>query len=288
MATLLEILNKSTDFLTQKGICDARFEAEMLISFGLGIQRLEIYLQFDRPLAEDEIVRLRELIAQRGKRIPLQHLLGQVGFRHIELKTDSRALIPRPDTECIVDVAHEQLKTRLESDSLSILEIGVGTGAILLSIAHEWSNAQCTGVDISPQALELSKENAQLNQIEKINWLESDLFENVLGKFDLIISNPPYIPSSDLAHLEPEVSTHDPQIALDGGRDGFDVIRRILLECETFLKQDGFVILEVGYDQWKVLPSLECGGGLQWIGHGQDFNGIPRFGIWKNNEQNVK
>jgi release factor glutamine methyltransferase len=280
LATLLEILDKSADFLSSKGIDDGRYEAECLIAHGLNKQRLELYLEFDRPLNDKELADLRALIVERGKRVPLQHLIGQVGFRHIELKTDKRALIPRPDTECIVDIVHKNHSTEKE---FSVLEIGVGTGAIILSITDEFQTSKAVGADISPKAIELAKENALLNENESVDFILSDLFTQVDGQYDLIISNPPYIPSKDLEELEAEVKDHDPMLALDGGEDGLDIVRKMLSQVETYLNKEGLLIIEVGYDQCDVLKDLETSPEIDFVGNASDLAGIARFGIWKKN-----
>ncbi len=277
--TLLEILNKSTDFLKKKGVTEARYDAECLLAFGLKKKRMELYLNFDQPLIPKEVEALRELVLKRGQRIPLQHIIGTTGFRYLDLKCDSRALIPRPDTEGLVDLALEFLK---EKKSPTILEIGVGTGAITLSLTKEFSEGQYVGADISTEALSLSKENAVLNELDsKVNWVDSDLFQNIQGQFDLIISNPPYIPEYQWNDLEPEVKNHDPKLALvSSGETGLDFIEMLLINAEPHLKPNGKIMIEHGFDQATPIKSLQLSAGLNLERQVKDYGGNDRFSIW--------
>jgi release factor glutamine methyltransferase len=280
MQTVLEILKKTTDFFTSKHIEDARLEAEILLAHGLGLKRMDLYLQFDRPLTDEELAKMRPLVQRRGQREPIQHIIGSVGFRHLEIKCDARALIPRPDTEQIIDLANSLIQ---DQSNVSALEIGVGTGAILLSLIHE--NPQVTkalGVDISQDALNLAQENATLCNIDSIEWILSDLFTNIpQQQFDLIISNPPYIPTSVCAELEVEVKKYDPMLALDGGISGLDIYERILSEAAAFLKPNGHLLFEIGYDQGQSVPDLGIRLGWTLVGVYKDYGSNDRFVCFK-------
>lgn len=280
MQTLLDILNKTTAFFESKGIEDARLNAEQILAHGLGLQRLQIYLNFDRPLSDAELGQLRSMVQQRANRVPLQHILGTVGWRFLELKTDARALIPRSDTEGIVDIAKQLLGSIAKP---RILEIGVGSGAISIAIAQEIPHAQITGIDISLDALSLARENAQLNKIDehKISWLHSDLYESLSDdKFDLIVSNPPYIASHVVDELEPEVRQYDPRIALDGGVDGLDIYRKLCLQSATYLADNGYLLCEIGYDQAEPLRNMTTNQ-LSFLDCEKDLGGQDRFVWWQ-------
>jgi release factor glutamine methyltransferase len=234
--TVLDILNKTTDWFEQKSVPESRLNAQHIIAHSLGMKRMDLYLNFDRPVAEKELELIRKRIARRAEREPLEHVLGETEFRSLKIKCDKRALIPRPETELLVDRALDFIKQKEKSEQ-NVLEIGVGTGAVILSLAAEADqNLNLIGVDVSKDALTLAQENAKLNGIETVRWLESDVY-SALGqeKFDLIVSNPPYITSLAMNDLQREVKEYDPRLALDGGEDGLDVIRRILDEGASFL-----------------------------------------------------
>lgn len=300
---LLDILNKTTKWFETKGVDDARLNTEYLLAHVLKLKRMDLYLQFDRPMSEEELNELRPLVSRRGKREPLQHIVGTTGFREINLKCDSRALIPRSDTEQIVDVWYERYKLANQNvkmddcGKVKILEIGVGTGAICLSLAKEFGEkVEIVAVDISADALSLAKENEEFNKLDGINWFESNLFsvfeENLeakkvleLGSFDYIISNPPYIAPKVIEELEPEVKDYDPMMALDGGGlDGLDFIKRMFAEAPKFMKKNTEMILEIGYDQGEAIESLLNNNvDLDFIELKKDYSGNDRFVILKKN-----
>ncbi|MGL1935223.1 MAG: peptide chain release factor N(5)-glutamine methyltransferase [Fibrobacterales bacterium] len=282
MPTILEIINKTTTFFESKGIDNAKYDAQHLIAFGLGVQRMDLYLKFDQPLKEEELTALRPLVGRRGNREPLQHIVGTSGFRNLDLTCDSRALIPRPDTEGIVDIVSEQCTGK---ENLSILDIGVGTGAIILSIAQEITGHTYTGTDISTEALSLARENAQQNSLtDQVQFLQADLFSSESlksqGPFDIIVSNPPYITSQVITELEPEVKEYDPMLALDGGTTGLDWYTRFFNEVTPFLKDEGFIVLEIGYDQKQALTEIiESTNSISLLEVKKDYSENDRFVI---------
>jgi release factor glutamine methyltransferase len=235
---------------------EARLDAEYIIAHGLGMKRMELYLNFDRPLSENELATLRPLLSRRATREPLQHILEEIPWRNLNLKTDSRALIPRPETEEIIDLAKLYFKNA-ENKAIEVLDIGTGSGAIALAIAQEMPHSNVLAVDISLVALDLAIENSKLNSIQNIEFIQSDLFTNVDKNFDLIISNPPYIRSSVMLELDQEVKDFDPSNALDGGEDGLDFYRRICVQAHSYLNESGYLIFEISYDQSKDLKALE-------------------------------
>jgi release factor glutamine methyltransferase len=332
MPTVLEILNKTTAFLEQKGVSEARFNTECLLAHGLKMPRMQLYLNFDRPLAEAELETLRPLVGRRAKREPLQHILGSTGFRFLELKCDARALIPRPDTETLVECALEAMQRLSDSgatraldhmdvsaestdvvhfdsvaqlsstenalgdsqkstpkDALKLLDIGTGTGAVLLSLLNEKPGHQGVGLDYSLDALALALENAGLNQVTGVQFVQGDALANQnwseqpwwpAGGFDLIVSNPPYIPTQDCTVLEPEVRDFDPRLALDGGVDGLVFYREFCLRAAQWLAPQGELWVEIGYDQGDSVPALDAPG-LECLGVRKDLGGQPRCVGWR-------
>lgn len=281
MPTILEILDKTTSFFESKGIDNPRYDAQHLIAHGLGLNRMDLYLKFDQPLSESELASLRPLVSRRGNREPLQHIIGTTGFRNLTLKCDSRALIPRPDTEGIVDIVLEFSK---EKSCLNILDIGVGTGAIILSIAQEMPGHSYIGTDISPEALDLATENQEQNELSSVTFIQSDLFNaselQLKAPFDIIVSNPPYIVSDVIPNLSKEVSGFDPMLALDGGITGLDWYTRFFNEARAFFTQGGISILEIGYDQKQALTDIVAASpDFELIEIRKDYSGNDRFVI---------
>ncbi|MEI7730332.1 MAG: peptide chain release factor N(5)-glutamine methyltransferase [Verrucomicrobiota bacterium] len=259
--TVLEIIQKSTAFLEKKGVDSPRLQSELLLAQVLGMPRLKLYLTFDKPLAEPVLERMRELLRRRGNREPLQHLLGTVVFCGLELAVDRRALIPRPETELLAEAALEFITTR-PSDSaespaqvhpaVSILDFGTGSGCLAIYLAVKLPLARIMALDISPEALALARQNAARHGVaDRIEFYASDGFAQLPRetRFDLIVSNPPYIPTGDLPGLQPEVRDHDPHTALDGGADGLDYYRRLADEAPAHLKSKGGCLVEFGDGQ---------------------------------------
>jgi release factor glutamine methyltransferase len=279
VSTLLEILNKTTAFFESKGVPQARFDAESLIAHGLGMRRLDLYLNFDRPLTETELATLRPMVARRGQREPLQHIIGQVGWRFLDLKCDARALIPRPDTELLIDVALELLP---KDKSIHVMDLGTGTGAIALAMAQEFPLSQVWAGDVSQVALDLAAENALAHGLsERVTFVRSDLALDFgpLPLLDMILSNPPYIRPEVILELEPEVRDYDPVSALDGGADGLDFYRRLLVEVCPLVKEGGWLLVEMGHGQGQALADLPCPG-WRFVGLRQDLGGCDRAALW--------
>jgi len=272
MTTLLETLTKGTSYLEKKGVDSPRLTMELLTSHVLQMERMQLYLKFDRPLKEDELAPLRELLKKRGERIPLQHLVGTVNFYGRNFICDERALIPRPETEELI--AH-LLKKELPSP-LSILDLCSGSGIIGLTLKAELgSQANVTLADISPEALALSKENAEKLGLQA-QFIESDCFRNITETYDLIACNPPYV-SSDF-EISPEVK-HDPALALFSGSDGLALIRKIVPNALKHLNSDGWLALEIGFDQSDQLETLLSSNSYKNITVHHDIENIPRFPI---------
>lgn len=270
MMSLLEVLKGASEFLGKQGVESPRLNAEHLLAHILGIQRLELYLQFDRPLGEKERAPLRELVRKRGTGIPLQHLLGTVEFCGRIFKSDARALIPRPETEQLVERA---LSHPAPS---SILDVATGSGVIALTLALEWSVASVTATDLSPEALSLARENATLLGVARVSFHEADLMPPGPERFDLITANLPYIPSDEIPGLSREVR-HDPLQALDGGADGLDLVRRLAPLAAQRLHPGGRLLLEIGMGQSEAVMTCLAGHNYRDITALPDYQGVSRF-----------
>ena len=272
MMSLLEVLKGASEFLGKQGVESPRLNAEHLLAHVLGLKRMDLYLQFDRPLGETERAPLRDLIRRRGTGIPLQHLLGSVEFCGRTFKSDARALIPRPETEQLVERA-------LTYTSLnSILDVATGSGVIPLTLALERPDAMINATDISSDALTLARENAVLLGVDRIVFHEADLIPESLRQhsFDLITANLPYIPSAEISTLSREVQ-HDPQLALDGGADGLDLVHRLAPLAYECLTPGGHLLLEIGIDQSDEVMTCLAGHNYRDITALPDYQGILRF-----------
>ena len=273
MTTILDALEKGTQYLAQKGVQDARLNMELLIAHELGLQRMDLYLRFDQPLDESDLTRLREKLKKRGLRTPLQHITGFIDFHHCTFKTDARALIPRPETEELIEII---LKEKLPKPA-RILDLGCGSGVLGISLAKSLGD-ECSELmlaDLSTEALSLAGENADLLETEA-TLVETDLFSNLTGTFDLIAANLPYVAEVMRDELEPELF-HDPEMALFSGVDGLDCLRQFARQCSPFLKPGGLVALEVGFDQGQTVADLLTDAGLENASVMSDLNGIARF-----------
>jgi len=269
--TPLKLISWTSGYLTEKGVENARLEAEWLLCSVTGLDRMGLYLNFDKPLNDNELSAFRALVARRGRREPLQYLLGTQEFDGIELAVTPDVLIPRHDTETVLA---ESL--RLAPDATTILDIGTGSGCIAIALARRLPNASVTAVDISEKALAVARANAEKSGTD-IEFLNGSFLEPVKGrKFDLIVSNPPYITSSDLASLQPEVRDFEPTLALDGGQDGLDPYRSIIPDAPSCLRKGGWLIFEIGAGQENDIASMLEKSGFGDIIHAKDPAGITR------------
>jgi release factor glutamine methyltransferase len=256
--TVLEVIQRSTEFLQQKGVESPRLQIELMLAHVLKFPRLKLYLNFERVLSDTEISELREMVRRRAAREPIQHILGSTYFCGLEIKCSKAALVPRPETELLAERAWKFL-TALNSESPAALDIGTGTGCIAIALAANAPSAHVHAVDVSAEALALAKENAARHHVsDRITFYEGDAFAALPAgvQFDLIVSNPPYIPSAEIVTLQPEVRDFDPTPALDGGPDGLDFYRRIARETPAFLKLHGKLMLEFGDGQADALRKM--------------------------------
>ena len=248
--TVIEAIQRSADFLSRKGVDSPRLQAELLLAHVLQLPRLKLYLQFERPLSDPEVDRLRAFVKRRGEREPLQHILGSTSFCGIEIAVTPDVLIPRPETEILAETAWEYLKKR--GGEPVVLDYGTGSGCVAIALAAHCPSAKIHALDISDKALAVARANAGCHHI---TFHLGKAFPE-LPPLDLLVSNPPYIPSGEIASLQPEVARFDPRVALDGGADGLDFYRRIASEALPLLAPDGRIMLEFGDGQETALPEI--------------------------------
>jgi release factor glutamine methyltransferase len=276
MKTVLEIINSTAAYFQKNGVESARLNAEHLLAHRLGCKRLDLYMQFDRPLGEPELEPLREQVKKRAQGVPLQHLLGTVEFFGQTFLCDARALVPRPETEQLVELL--MAKCKVLNANFRALDVGTGSGVIALSLAKAFSESEIHAVDVSPDALALARENAaRLGLPERVHFSQGDLFEK-LGeeKFDLIVANLPYISAGVIASLAREVQ-HDPRLALDGGARGDEILLRFIADATTHFSPAGTLALEIGHDQAARLADELARNGYHDIEIKNDHQGIARF-----------
>lgn len=271
--TVLEVLQSTTAYFAKRGIESPRLNAQHLIAYSLGKKRIELYLEFERPLSEPELAPLRELVRRRGQGEPLQHLLGTVEFGDHIFVTDKRALIPRPETEQLV----EYLCDLPWPKQPRMLDVGTGSGVIALSLAKRFPLAELHAVDLSEEALTLARENAaRLGLADRVQFSQGHLLDSATGTFDLIVANLPYVASSEAAQLAPELQ-HEPPIALYAGAAGETLIRELIATAPPHLQSGGLLALEIGHDQSIALARFLEEKNYHDIMAKKDYAGTPRF-----------
>lgn len=277
--TVLEAIQKGAEFLAKKGVELPRLQTELLLAHLLKMPRMKLYLNFERALTPAETDVLRELVKRRGQREPLQHITGSTSFCGLDMAVNRYALVPRPETELLAEEGWQFLST-FNLQLATALDLGTGTGCIAIALAVKCPKARVTATDVSADALALAGENAKRNGVaDRIEFLQGDGFaalqtvgqasrlspseekKSETGKmpvlrFDLIISNPPYLPSAEIAALPPEVRDFDPRAALDGGTDGLDFYRKLSAQAKPFLKPAGRVMLEFGDGQAEAIQKI--------------------------------
>ncbi len=273
---LLEVLRGTERYLADRGVENPRLNAEHLLAHALGLKRMELYLQFDRPLTESERAPLRDLVKRRGTREPLQHVLGTAEFHGRTFTCDKRALVPRPETEQLVELA---LGIAQDKPTATILDIGTGSGVIALTVALELPSTAVHATDLSPDALALAAGNAARHELTgRLTFHQVDLLPPGETRFDLIIANLPYIPAGEIASLSPEVR-RDPVTALDGGPDGLDLIRRLIGTAPDRLAPGGALLLEIGIGQADAVNTLLTARKFRDISVRPDYQNTPRFAV---------
>lgn len=278
MLTVLEIIKKTTEFFAARGVESPRLNAELLVGHGLGLGRMQLYLQFERPLTDVELEKIRPLVRRRGQREPLQYVIGETEFFGLMLKSDRRALIPRPETERLVELVVARPRA---SAPTRVLDLGTGTGAIALALAKQYPEAVVTGVDRSPEALALATENAvKTGLTERVTWCESDWFSGLPegAMFDLIVANPPYLSAAETAETAPEVRDFEPQGALTSTEpDGLGDLTQILSGARRYLREGGLLALETGIAQHTALLAMAVDAGFARTESARDLAGRDRY-----------
>lgn len=276
MKPVLEVITSGAAYLGKRGIEEARLNMEHLLAHVLQCRRMDLYLRFDQPVAESDLEVLRPLLKRRGEGEPLQHLLGTVDFYGHELICDHRALIPRPETEVLVDLL---VKRFGKNPPTTVLDLCTGTGCIGLALAKAWPVAKVTLSDISEDALELARLNTErLALASQVRLVRSDLFEKIHGTFDLIVANPPYIPAGEITALSREVQ-RDPRLALDGGPTGQELPKRLIDAALPHLTPGTVLALELGHDQATDITQHLIAHGFTEVQTHQDLVGVSRFVI---------
>ena len=248
---LLDYLTLAAEHLGGKGVDSARLDAELLLASVLGMSRVQLYTNYDRPLAKEEVDRFRDLLRRRAMREPVAYILGRREFWSLELEVDRRVLIPRPETETLVEAALKALGALrpVDGSGLRVLDVGTGSGAIAVALAVEFPQTRVVATDLTAAALEVAPRNAVRHGVaDRIEFRQGDLFDALVpGEvFDVMVSNPPYCRASELREMDPEVREWEPVGALVSGPDGMDVTERLVARAPEFLREDGFLLIEVG------------------------------------------
>lgn len=276
MLTVLEIIKRTTDFLAGKGVENARLNAEHLVGHALGLKRMQLYMQFERPLSEPELEAIRPLVRRRGAREPLQYIIGEMEFFGVNLKLDRRALIPRPETEHLLALITE----KLSAAPARILDLGTGSGAIALGLARHYPAARVTALDVSAEAVALTRENIARNQLnERVTVLQSDWFAALddAASFDLVVSNPPYLTAAEASDTAPEIRQFEPTLALTPGATGMEALAPIITGARDRLVPGGLLALETGIAQHAALATQVADLGYTEFESVADLTGRPRF-----------
>ncbi len=253
--TILDIINWGKTFFESKNVDSPRLSVELILCHVLGNSRMELYTKFDKPLNDEELKKIKEAAIERAKGKPLQHLIGKTSFIDYEIKCSADALIPRPETEFLADWA---IKDFSGCDVHNILDIGTGSGCIAIAMADNFKSAKVFAIDVSTEALKLAKENAESNKIDNIYFKNIDILEQTAkhNKFEIIISNPPYIPIDEYHTLESVVKDHEPKISLTDGKDGMTFYKRYSEIFGEMLTDEGCFYLEIGHNQAEAVNSL--------------------------------
>ena len=273
--TVLEVLQSTSGYFQKRNIDSPRLNAEHLLAHVLGRKRIDLYLEFERRLPESELKPLRELVKRRGSGEPLQHLLGTVEFCGRSFRCDKRALVPRPETEQLVELLVSLFKSEIAYSRMA--DVGTGSGVIGLTLAAEFPKAQIVGTDISEDALMLARENAvRLDLLDRVQFLRSNLLKNVQPDFDVIVANLPYVSTEDRQNLSREV-LHDPEVALFAGARGDELVRQLIAQAPSWLRPGGILAMEIGIGQSETLMAALAEKNYRDIWTEKDYSGVIRF-----------
>ena len=273
--TVLEILQSTTGYFEKRHIDSPRLNAEHLLAHVMGWKRIDLYLEFERRLPESELTPLRELVKRRGSGEPLQHLLGTVEFCGRSYRCDKRALVPRPETEQLVELLISHFKSEIASSRM--IDVGTGSGVIALTLAAEFPKAEIVANDISEDALMLARENSErLGLADRVQFLQSNLLESVQPSFDLIVANLPYVSTEDRQNLSREV-LHDPEVALFAGERGDELVRQLIAQAPSWLRLGGILAMEIAIGQSEGLLAVLAEKNYRDIWTEKDYSGVVRF-----------
>ena len=267
--TLRNVLQEGIEILEESKIIDAKIDAWYLFEYCFQITRTYYLIHQDNMASQEETDTFFGLIKKRSSHIPVQHLIGTSQFMGLEFKVNEHVLIPRQDTECLVEEALKYCENK------AVLDVCTGTGCIIISLSKLSQLERAVAVDISKEAFKVATDNVIYHNAP-VELLESDLFEKVTGTFDLIVSNPPYIPTKDIEELEVEVKCHEPMLALDGFADGLHFYRQIITQAPQYLKQEGYLFFEIGYDQGEAVSKLMSEKGFTKVTVKKDLAGLDR------------
>lgn len=274
--TVLELIQNTTAFLQRKGVESPRLSIEYLLAEALGKRRLDLYLDYDQGLPEQILEPLRDKVRRRSEGEPLQHLLGSWEFYGRRFKTDRRGLIPRPETERLAELVLDRIPVASAVDT-RLADVGTGSGVLAITLALERPGLEVVATDISADSLALAQDNAAMHGVnERINWRQTDLLAGVDLLLDFLVANLPYIPTAEIGKLSREVQ-HDPWLALDGGEDGLNIIRRLIAEAPLLLKPGACILLEIGISQASQVTDVLEQQKFRDICVEKDYQGIQRF-----------
>ena len=274
--TIGSLVKWATDDFRARGIENPRLDAELIVAHALGIDRMRVILDAGRPLEGVELAKLRELVKRRRSHEPMAYLLGAREFYGLRFRVDGRVLVPRPDTETLVDVA--LARTRERSMSMRLLDLCTGSGCVAIAIARQRPTAQVFATDLSADAIAVARDNAHRLGAHRIAFLHGDLFAPVVGlhPFDIVTANPPYIASAEIPTLQPDIREFEPKLALDGGADGLDIVRRIVREAPERLARGGVLAMEIGAGQAPATAELMTAAGFADVRADRDLGRIER------------
>ena len=281
--TIQKIIHWTTNYFKTHNVESPRMSAEVLLAYALNLKRIDLYLKYDQPLNPLELSTYKKLIKRRVKHEPVAYITGTKEFWSKNFIVGPKVLIPRPDTECLVETTIDIISNK--NNDLKIIELGTGSGAAILSIASEKSDHKYFATDISESALDIAKQNAKNLNIE-MTFLWGSWFDPILDHkpFDIIISNPPYIKTSQIKNLQPEISIYEPLTALDGGSDGLKCINKIIQNAYKYLNPDGYLLIETGFDQKDAVCQLANNSGqYKNITYKKDYSHLNRLVIMEKN-----
>lgn len=261
--SILEVLDWTRTHFEKKGLASPRLDAEVLIAHALGLKRVMLYAKYDQPLVPEELAKIRNLVARRANAEPIAHLTGSREFWSLDFEVTKDTLVPRPDTETLIEVALDASRGR---EVATIVDVGTGTGCIAIVLATELADAKVWALEISEAARAVANRNVDKHAVgDRVTVLASDLLHALphdVPRIDLLVANLPYIPSGDIANLMADVRDHEPSLALDGGRDGLDLVRRLVEQAPERMTPGGALVLEAGYDQHAATRALLDRGGF--------------------------